>query len=121
MKNNILSSVLALFVTVFMYSQSSTSTINSGDVFLIGNATDNNYKHINFPRANIIIKKGGIVNYKNIKGEKVVITSFKETNSGKRVATIKLVEPRNFFNSHKYVTVDIDEAIKNKELLSVED
>ena len=116
-----LSSVLAIFVTVFMYSQSSTSDYNLGDVFLIGNASHNNYKHINFPRANFIIKKGGIVNYKNIKGKKVVITSVDEKSNGKLVATIKLVEPRKFFNSHKYVTVDIDEAIKNKELLTIEE
>ena len=121
MKNTILSSFLAFFVTVFMYSQSSSSNFKSGDVFLIGNANYNNYKHINFPNANFIIKKGGIVNYKNIKGEKVVITSIKQKNSGKHVATIKLVEPRKFFNSHKYITVDIDEAIKNNELLTVED
>jgi hypothetical protein len=121
MKNYILSSVLAFFVTALMYSQSSSSDFNSGDVFLIGNVKYNNYKHINFPRANFIIKKGGIANYKNIKGKKVVITSIDEKRNGKRVATIKLVEPRKFFNSHKYLTVDIDEAIKNKELLTVVD
>ena len=119
MKNNILSSVFAFFVSFFMYSQSSVSDFNLGDVFLIGNANYNSYKHINFPRANFIIKKGGIANYKNIKGEKVVITSIKEKRNGKKVATIKLVNSRRFFNSHKYVTVDIDEAIKSKELLTV--
>ena len=121
MKNNILSSVFAFFVSFFMYSQSSVSDFNLGDVFLIGNANYNSYKHINFPRANFIIKKGGIVDYKNIKGEKVVITSLKENKNGKTIATIKLVEPRNFFNSHKYVTVNIAEAIKSKELLIVKD
>lgn len=119
MKNYILSSVLALFVSVSLYSQDSTSDFNSGDVFKIGIVKYNNYKHINFPRANFIIKKGGIANYKNIKGEKVVITSIKEKRNGKKVATIKLVNSRRFFNSHKYVTVDIDEAIKSKELLTV--
>ena len=119
MKNNVLSSVLAFLVTAFMYSQNSTSEFNSGDVFKIGNAKHNNYKYINFPRANFIVKKGGIANYKNIKGEKVVITSIEEKSNGKRVATIKLVESRKFFNSHKYVTVNIDDAIKNKELLVV--
>lgn len=121
MKNNILSMVLAFFGTIIMYSQNSTSDFNSGDVFLIGNVDHDNYKHINFPRANFIIKKGGIANYKNIKGEKVIITSIKEKGNGKHIATIKLVEPRKFFNSHAYVTVDIDEAIKNRELLTVED
>jgi hypothetical protein len=119
MKNNILSAVLAFFVTIFMYSQSATSDFNSGDVFIIGTVKYDNNKHIDFPRANFIIKKGGLANYKNIKGEKVVITSIDQKSNGKRVATIKLVAPRKFFNSHKYVTVDLDKAIKNKELLTV--
>jgi hypothetical protein len=119
MRNNILSSVLAFFISVFMHGQSSTSDFNKGDVFQIGIANYNNYKHINFPRANFIIKKGGIVNYKNIKGQKVVITSVKEKNNGKKIATIKLVNSRKFFNSHKYITVDIEEALKNKELLAI--
>lgn len=118
MRNNILSSVLAFFVTVFMFAQTSTFTFKKGDVFQIGNANYNNYEHINFPRANFIIKKGGIANYKNVKGQKVVIISIDEKSNGKRLATIKLVGPRKFFNSHKYVIVDIDEAIKNKELLT---
>lgn len=120
MKNNILSTILAFFITIVIYSQNSTSDFNSGDVFLIGKIDHNDYKHINFPRPNFIVKKGGIVNYKNIEGEKVIITSIKEKGNKKHVATIRLVEPRKFFNSHTYVTVDIDKAIKSKELLAVE-
>ena len=119
MKNNILSSVLAFFVSVFMYAQTSTADVNKGAILKIGNANYNNYKHINFPRANFIIKKGGIANYKNIRGQKVVITAIEEKKNGKRVAIIKLIAPRKFFNSHKFVTVDIDAAIKNKELLII--
>jgi hypothetical protein len=119
MKNNILSFVLAVFTSIFMYGQTSTSDFNKGDVFQIGTANFNNYKHINFPKANFIIKKGGIANYKNIKGQKVVITSVKEKDNGKKIATIKLADSRKFFNSHKYISVDIEEAIKNKELIVV--
>lgn len=121
MKNNILSTILAFFVTAFMYSQDSTSDFSVGDTFLIGDATYNNYEHIDFPKANFIVKKGGLANYQNIKGKKVVVTSIKKENDGKRIATIKLVEAGKFFNSHKYVTVDVDNAVKNKELLVVQD
>lgn len=117
MKNNILSSILAFFITVFMFSQSSELDFNSGDTFIIGSVKSNNYKYINFPRDNFIIKRGGLANYKNIKGEKVIITSIEEDNKEKRVATIKLANSRKFFNSHRYITVDIEEAIKSKELL----
>ena len=121
MKNNILNSVLLFFITAFMYSQSAASNFNVGDVFLIGTVKYNNYKYINFPRANFIIKKGGIANYKNIRGEKVVIIAIEEKNNGKHVATIKLSKPRKFFNSYKYVTVDVHQAIKNNELLRIQE
>ncbi|MDO1502076.1 dihydroorotase [Winogradskyella maritima] len=116
MKKYIFSSVFAFIISAFSYSQSSSSTYNVDDVFEIGNVKDNNYKYINFPKANFIIKKGGIVNYDNLKGSKVVITSIEKKENGKQVATIKLTDSRRFFNSHKYVTVDIDKAIENKEL-----
>ena len=119
MKNIHFGLFLAFFATTLMFSQNSTSEYNTGDVFTIAKVNQDNYKHIKFPRANFIIKKGGLANYNNVVGEKVEITSVDERKNGKRMATVKLVESRRFFNSHKYVTVDIDKAIENKELLKV--
>jgi hypothetical protein len=76
-----------------------------------------NYKYISFPRANFIIKKGGLANYKNIKGKKVQIKSVKKKEDGSLIATIELISKKKFFNSHKYVKVDIYKAIDKKELL----
>lgn len=119
MRTNILFALLMSFFTGIVYSQSSNSNITIGDVFTIGEVYNNNYKYINFPRHNFIMKKGGIASYKNIKGEKVEVASIKEKKDGSLVATIKLTSKRSFFNSHKYVTVDINEAIRNKELLRI--
>lgn len=119
MKNYIL---LALFIGLFttsIYSQNSTLNVTIGDVFTIAEVQNNNYKHINFPKANFIKKKGGISNYDAIVGEKVEVTSVKEKKDGTVVATIKLSSNKRFFNSHKYVTVDIAKAIESKELLKV--
>lgn len=116
MKNNILFALLFIFFTSLTFSQNTDPKVNVGDVFIIGE-TDN-YKHINFPKRNFIIKRGGIANYESIKGKKVEVTSIKEKN-GNLVATIKLASKKKFFNSHKYVTVNISEAIDNKELISI--
>jgi hypothetical protein len=91
--------------------------VKVGDVFVIGEAYNNNYKHINFPKANLIVKKGGIASYKKIKGAKVTVTSVEEKKDGSVIATIKLASDQAFFNSHKYVTVNVDEAVREKELL----
>jgi hypothetical protein len=119
MKSYTLFTLLMILFSGIIYSQSSNSNINVGDIFLIGEAKNNNYEYINFPRPNFIIKKGGLANYENIKGEKVEVTSIKEKKDGNLVATIQLYSKKKFFNSHKYVTVDINEAISKKELLKI--
>ncbi|QHI35521.1 hypothetical protein IMCC3317_08670 [Kordia antarctica] len=119
MKNTVLATILLIFFSSSIYSQNSNSTIQVGDTFTIGEAYNDNYKHINFPNANFIIKKGGIASYSNIKGEKVEVTSIEEKKDGSLVATIQLTSKRQFFNSHKYVTVVINEAIRNKELMKI--
>lgn len=118
MKKTVLFTFLMFLLSVSIYAQSNTSNVAIGDVFVIGEANDN-YNHINFPKANFIIKKGGIVSYKNIVGEKVEVTSVKEDKDGQLVATIKLASKKKFFNSHKYVTVVVDKAIETKELVKI--
>ena len=120
MKLNILKLTLLFLIPVFTSAQDSTADYNSGDVFIVGDKKYNNYKYIDFPKPNFIIKKGGIVNYKNIKGEKVIISSVDEKSDGTIQAIIKLAKSRKFFNSHKFVSVDISKALENKELVKVE-
>lgn len=119
MKKNILFAFLMIFFTGSIFAQTHKSSVEIGDVFIIGEVSNNNYKYINFPRPNFIIKKGGIASYKNIPGEKVEVTSIKEKKDGSLVATVKLTSKKNFFNSHKYVTADISEAISEKELIRI--
>ena len=119
MKNYILLSLLMITFSGVIYSQNSNSIVKVGDVFTIGEVDGNNYKYINFPKTNFIIKKGGIANYNRVKGEEVAITSIKENKDGNLIATIKLTSEKYFFRSHKYITVQIDEAINEKELLKI--
>jgi len=117
MKKNIRFAIVLIFLSFTLYSQSTSSTIAVGDFFVIGAAENNTYTYINFPKPNIIIKKGGLVSFKNVVGKKVVVTSIKEKRNGTLVATIQLVSKRLFFKSHKTVTVKIKKAIEYKELL----
>lgn len=115
MKNFLFIALFLCFISSNAFAQSSNPQV--GDTFTIAKVENNNYNHIQFPRANIIIKKGGIANYNSLIGETVEITSIKENNKGQRIATIKLTSPRLFFKSHKYIKVAIDEAIDSKELV----
>ncbi|AXG68937.1 hypothetical protein KORDIASMS9_01156 [Kordia sp. SMS9] len=115
MKKYLLVAVIFSFFSSVMFAQS--ADVKVGDIFVIGKAHNNNYKHINFPKANFIAKKGGIANYESVKGEEVTVTSVDEKKDGSIVVTIKLTSGKAFFNSHKYITVDVEEAIRHKELL----
>ena len=58
MKKNIRFAIALIFFTVTLYSQNISSPIAVGDVFVVGAVENNNYTYINFPKPNIIIKKG---------------------------------------------------------------
>lgn len=117
MKKAVLFFALVCFYA-FSVSAQNSSNVNVGDTFVIAEVDNDNYKHINFPKANLVIKRGGIVSYDQIRGKKVEVTSVKEKGDGTTIATIKLVSGKRFFSSHKFITVDIKKAIRNKELQS---
>ena len=102
------------------YSQHSKAIVKVGDTFIIGETNNDKYTHIHFPKANFIIKKGGIANFNAIQGKKVKVTSIQEDKNGDLIAKIKLNSENYFFNSHKYVTVNIIKAIKEEELLKAQ-
>ena len=106
------------FITLGFISLSSTaqSNVKVGDTFVINEVSSDNYKYIKFPKSSTVIKKGGVADYKLIVGKKGEVTSLKEKKNGTTIATIKLVSGKQFFKSHRYVTVDIAKAIENKEL-----
>ena len=118
MKHTILLSLLFSFFSSGLYSQSTISSIEIGDHFVIGEVPKNSYKHIRFPKANFIIKKGGIPNYNTIIGQEVEIISTKE-KKGRLIATLQLTSKKLFFNSHKFIEVEVEEALRQKELLRI--
>lgn len=118
MKKTLFFLAVMAFFTLSISAQNSNSNVSVGDTFIIAEVDNDNYKHINFPRANMVIKKGGVVDYSLLVGKKVEVTRIKEKKDGTKVATIKLTSGKSFFKSHKYVTVDIADAISSGELKS---
>jgi hypothetical protein len=90
--------------------------VRAGDVFEIGRPESNTYKHIDFPKANIIIKRGGLANYKRVEGRKVVVTSVKEKKDGTTQVKIKRQDGGRFFGSHTVISADYKDAVESGEL-----
>ncbi|TDS17111.1 hypothetical protein DFQ03_1604 [Maribacter caenipelagi] len=111
--------IALLFSASMLHAQDNTNTpsnVNVGDVFEIGKPETNKFKHIDFPRENFIIKRGGIANYRRAHGEEVVVTAVKEKKDGTTEIKIKRNDGGRFFNSHTVVTADFKEAINSGEL-----
>lgn len=112
--------IVLLFSINLLHAQANASQTNTkvkvGDVFQIGKPETNKYKYIDFPKANFIIKRGGIANYKRVEGEKVVVTSVKEKKDGSTKIKIKRVDGKRFFGSHSIVAVDFFGAMESGEL-----
>lgn len=111
--------IALLFSVSVLNAQDSSTTptnVSVGDVFEIGKPETNKYKHIDFPRENFIIKRGGIANYRRAQGEEVVVTAVKELKDGTTEIKIKRNDGGRFFGSHTIVTADYKEAISSGEL-----
>ncbi len=112
--------VALLFSVGLLNAQSVTdqvvSDVQVGDVFEIGKPQANRYEHIEFPRANFIIKRGGIANYKRAEGKMVVVTAINKKKDGTTEIKIKRKDGGRFFGSHKAVSANFDEALYTGEL-----
>ena len=112
--------IALLFSISVLNAQSSmdqmTTQVKVGDVFEIGTPESNTYKYIDFPRANFIIKRGGIANYKRVQGEEVVVTDVKEKKDGTTQIKIKRKDGGRFFGSHSVVAADFHDALASGEL-----
>ena len=91
-------------------------SVQIGDKFEIGSPNSSTFKHVDFPRLNFIVKRGGIASYKRVEGQKVVVTSVNEMKDGTLRVKIKRADGGRFFGSHTVVSADINEALASGEL-----
>ena len=112
--------VLMVLGTISLNAQNAKQVVHEevevGDILRIGEPDASRFQHIEFPRPNFIIKKGGIANYKRVEGDKVVVTSIKETKDGTIEVQIKLANGGRFFRTHSVVTADLKNALESGEL-----
>ncbi|WP_373517894.1 hypothetical protein [Pricia sp.] len=113
--------LVALFSVSVLNAQSNNTDaiqneVEVGDVFEIGRLETNRFKHIEFSRANFIIKRGGIANYKSVAGSKVVVTSIKEKKDGTKQVAIQREDGGRFFGSHTTVAANFEDAVGSGEL-----
>lgn len=115
-----------VLVAVFMFlgvglaaqqqNEEQDTDVTVGTVLTIGKPADWEYRHIQFPRRNMIIKRGGIATMKSVQGEAVLVTGIKKNRKGVVLVTLKRADGRKFFNTFSTVKATLHNALAAKEL-----
>lgn len=96
--------------------ENKSANLKVGDVIEIGNPSTTKYKHIKFPRANFIIKRNGVADYKKALGQEVVITDVETIKDGDTRISVKRKDGRRFFNTVSNVSISLEKALEANEI-----
>ncbi|MFC4721663.1 hypothetical protein ACFO5O_05000 [Geojedonia litorea] len=113
-----------LFITlVFIangYATNSQQSVDDlpkiGDVLIIKEPSKQSYSHIDFPKLNFIVKRGGVANYDSVLGEHVVVKDVSTKNDGTIYVKLEAKSGKKFFGFLKQVNANYEQAIKSGEL-----
>jgi len=112
--------IMAFLAAIPMLPAQETSQILSeGDVVIIGSPKGSNYQHLDFPRKNIIIKRGAIANFNNLIGLKLVVERIETDKNGNTEAVLKRKDGLNFFRFYPRVKADMEKALAEGEIKTV--
>lgn len=88
--------------------------VEVGDELVIAKKSGQRYQHIDVPRMNFIIKRGGIANMSSLENRTVTIT---EIGDGANPSiTFKNADGRKFFRVYHTLTANLNRAIESGEL-----
>lgn len=122
MKNDlktILAFTLMLVSLSFNAQEISDADFSIGDKLTVGELTNGTFKFIKLPKANFIIKKGGLANYKSIEKSTVVISNIEKDKKGNTIVELKLNNGKKFFNAYWTIKADLKQALDSGELKQI--
>lgn len=105
-----------LFISYSINAQFENN-VEIGDVLKIGETNNYQYTHINFPKPNFIIKKGGIANYGQLAGTLVEVTKIRTNDKGQTSILLRRKDGKKFFGSFSEIKADYQQAIASAELV----
>ena len=109
-----------LFFTLLCFSLFLTAFASNdpkvGDVLSVKTPSTESFKHIDFPRANILIKRGVVTGYKSVYNNAVIIDQVTTKNNGSTSVTLKKKDGSKFFGFLNAVEANYEKAIDAGEL-----
>ncbi|TVZ15775.1 hypothetical protein [Maribacter sp. MAR_2009_72] len=114
---NLMFVFVLLFITPKLFGQDHNIMVTDGDVLIINKNHNMPFDHIDFPRANFIIKRGAIANFKSLNGMAVRVKSSHVNSKGDQMAKLVPLAGGKFFNRFTLVSANLSKAIESNELV----
>ncbi len=112
---------IALLVSSFTFAHNTPNQDSPkvGDVLVINTPENNSFQHIDFPKLNFIVKKGGLPTYSSVYGKEVIVTNVSTNKSGNTEVTLKSKDNKKFFGYLTAVKANYNDALNKGELSKI--
>lgn len=102
-----------------LIAQEKENIVAEGGILVLGEVQNSDYRHIDFPRKNIILKRGALANINALVGKRLVVQSFVTNKDGMTQAVLKRKDGLNFFRIFPEVRANINKAIESGKLKTI--
>ena len=109
-----------LFITCLLVicslqaQENHVNQVQVGDELTLGTPSGAHYKHVDVPRKNFIIKRGGIADMSTLKNLPVTITDISYGKTS--LVTFKRTDGKKFFRVYRTLTAKFNEAVDSGEV-----
>lgn len=109
---------ILMFLSVLGISNAQTTSpmVTEGEVLTLGEPSSARYRHIDFPRKNIIIKRGAIANFSNLVGKKLIVEKVVQKENGTTKIVLKRKDGLKFFRFYPTIEANFEQALAKNEL-----
>ncbi|WP_179352032.1 hypothetical protein [Winogradskyella vidalii] len=100
----------------FCFFASADNQPKVGDQLVIKEPTAQTYNHIEFPKPNILIKRGTVDRYKSVYGNNVLVDEVVTKKDGETHVVLKKKDGTKFFGYLNKVKANYNKSIEDGEL-----
>ncbi|SDH91974.1 hypothetical protein [Winogradskyella thalassocola] len=111
--------LFTLLCFTFLLSASAHNEPKVGDILTVKTPSAEGFNHIDFPKANTLIKRGIVTGYKSVNNEAVVIDDIETEDNGSTTVTLKKKDGSKFFGILNKVKANYAKAIGSGELVVI--
>lgn len=109
--------ILLLIFTGMSNAQENDKLVAKGDIIVLGIPEGHHYQYVDFPRRNIILKRGAVANFKALAHKDLVVEAIDMKRDGSTQVTLKRRDGINFFKFYPTVTANLEKALVEGELV----